>query len=207
MAMPIAEIDCEPRRLDNQHWMLAGQPGLCRNAALLTSCFHLFFNTGVFSAGAWPLLGNLEDPELRRLAQALPATVLRSRADNTTKKYLGAYQRWKSWAEARQGVPSFPVQELHLVLYMQHLSESSESKAAVEEAVHALSWLHGLAGLQPLGGSPLVKTTLEGLRRILTKPKVRKEPVTADMLKAMVEAAGPAPSLTEVRLLAVCLVA
>ena len=36
-------------------------------------------------------------------------------------------------------------------------TESTESKAAVEEAVHALSWLHALAGLQPLGGPPLVK--------------------------------------------------
>ena len=80
-----------------------------------------------------------------------------------------------------------------LVLYTQHLSEFTESKAAVEEAVHALSWLHGVAGLQPLGGLPLVKATLEGLRRILAKPKVRNEPVTADMLKAMVEAAGPTP--------------
>ena len=207
MAMLIAEINCEPGWLDHQHRMRAGQPGLCRNGALLIYRFQLFFNTGVFSAGAWPLLGNLEDPELRRLAQSLPATVLRSRSDSTTKKYLGAFQRWKTWAEARQGVLSFPVHELHLVLYMQHLSESTESKAAVEEAVHALSWLHGLAGLQPFSGSPLVKATLEGLRRILAKPKVRKETVTADMLKAMVEAAGPAPSLTEVRLLAVCLVA
>ena len=155
----------------------------------------------------WPLLSNLEDPELRRLAKSLPATVLRSRADSTTKKYLGAFQRWKIWADARQGVPSFPVQEIHLVLYLQHLSESTGSIAAVEEAVHALSRLHGLAGLHQLGGSPLVKPTLEGLKRILAKPKVRKEPVTADMLKAMVEAAGPDPSLTEVRLLAVCLVA
>ena len=118
MAMSIAEIDCEPGWLDHQHRMQAGQPGLC---------FHLFFNTGVFSAGAWPLLGNLEDPELRRLAQSLPATVLRSRADSTTKKYLGAFRRWKTWAEARQGVPTFLIQELHLVLYMQHLSESTES--------------------------------------------------------------------------------
>ena len=31
--------------------------------------------------------------------------------------------------------------------------------------------------------------------------------MTVDMLKAMVEAAGPEPSLSEVRLLAVCLVA
>ena len=66
-------------------------------------------------------------------------------------------------------------EELHLVLYMQHLSESTESKAAVEEAVHAIM---GTWGLQPLGGSLLVKSTLEGLRRILAKPKVRKEPVT-----------------------------
>ena len=91
------------------------------------------------------------------------------------------------------------------MLYMQHLSESTESKAAVE-AVHALSWLHGFAGLQPLGGLLLVKATLEGLWRILAKLKVRKEPVTVEMLRAMVEAAGAAPSLTEVRLLAVCLV-
>ena len=42
----------------------------------------------------------------------------------------------------------------------------------------------------------------------MAKPKVRKEPVTADMLKAMVEVAGPpAPALMEVRLLVVCLVA
>ena len=34
---------------------------------------------------------------------------------------------------------------------------------------------------------------------MLAKPKVRKEPVTADMLKAMVEATGPEPPLSEVR--------
>ena len=73
--------------------------------------------------------------------------------------------------------------------------------------MHALSWLHELAGLQQLGGSPLVNCTVEGMKRILAKPKVRKEPVTADMLKAMVEAAGPDPPLSDVRLLAVSLVA
>ena len=55
--------------------------------------------------------------------------------------------------------------------------------------------------------SPIVQATLGGLRRELAKPKKCKEPVTAEMLLAMVEAAGPSPSLTEVRLLAICLVA
>ena len=99
-------------------------------------------------AGMWPLLSNLEDPELRRLAQALPATVLKSRADSTSKKYLGTctYRRWKVWADARQGVPSFPVKQVHLVLYMQHLSESTGSKAAVEEAYSACSLMVAWAG-------------------------------------------------------------
>eukprot|EP00731_Ephydatia_muelleri_P006495 Em0003g743a len=50
----------------------------------------------VFSSGVWPLLSNLEDPELGRLAKALPATVLKCKADSATKKYLGAFQRWKT---------------------------------------------------------------------------------------------------------------
>ena len=110
----------------------------------------LLFKPDVMGAGVWPLLKDLEDPELRRLAQSLPATVLRSRADSTTKKYLGVYQRWKTWAEARREVPAFPVKDIHLALYPQHLSESVQSRAAVdlEEAVHALSWLHEVAGLE-----------------------------------------------------------
>lgn len=73
--------------------------------------------------------------------------------------------------------------------------------------MNALSWLHQVAGLQPVSGAPLVQAALAGFRRMLAQPKVRKEPVTAEMLKAMVEAAGPEPSLLEVRLLALCLLA
>eukprot|EP00731_Ephydatia_muelleri_P029823 Em0021g346a len=42
-----------------------------------------FCASGVVTLGVWPLLSNLEDPELRSLVQALPATVLSSRADST----------------------------------------------------------------------------------------------------------------------------
>eukprot|EP00731_Ephydatia_muelleri_P008089 Em0004g427a len=158
----------------------------------------MLFSPDILAAGVWPLMSNLEDPELQRLAAALPDTVLRGKADSTTKKYLGAFRRWKLWAEARQGVPSFPAQDTHIALYLQHLSESVESTSAIEEAVNALSWLHQAAGLQPVSGAPLVQAALAGLRRILAKPKVRKEPVTAEMLKSMVDSAGPEPSLSEV---------
>ena len=140
----------------------------------------------MFSTGVRPLLSNLEDPELQRLARELPSVVLSSRAYSTTKKYLGAYRRWKVWADSRQGVPSFPVRDIHLALYMQHLSESSQSKAAVEEVVHALSWLHKVAGMQAPSDSTLVQSVMEGFRRLLAKPKCPKEPVSVEMLQAMV---------------------
>ena len=61
--------------------------------------------------------------------------------------------------------------------------------------------------MQAPSDSPLVQSVMEGFRRLLAKPKCPKEPVSVEMLQAMVEAAGPSPSLTEVRLLAICLVA
>ena len=49
--------------------------------------------------------------------------------------------------------------------------------------------LHGLVGLQPWGGGglPLVQATLVGLKHTLARLKVRKEPITADKLKALKE--------------------
>ena len=72
--------------------------------------------------------------------------------------------------------------------------------------MHALSRLHQVAGLNHVGASPLVSVTLAGIR-IVARPKVRQDPETVEMLQAMVEAAGMKPSLTEVRLSAVCLLA
>ena len=73
--------------------------------------------------------------------------------------------------------------------------------------MHAVSWLHQVNGLPSIAGSPIVQATLGDLRRELAKPKKCNEPVTAEMLLAMVEVAGPSTSLTEVCLLAICLVA
>ena len=70
----------------------------------------------MFSAGDWPLLRDLQKPELQQLAAGLPDVMLSGRADSTTKKYLSAFQRWKVWAESMGIVPSFPVKGMHQTL-------------------------------------------------------------------------------------------
>lgn len=95
--------------------------------------------------GPWSLLRELDDPDLRRLADALPETVLKSRADSTVKKYLGAFKRWRQWALEHQ-LQEFPVAAYHVVLYLQHIAQTSGSKAAMEEVTYSLAWAHGVAG-------------------------------------------------------------
>ena len=46
-----------------------------------------------------------------------------------------------------------------------------------------------------VGDAPLVQVTLAGLRNELVWPKMCKEPVTADMLRAMVDLMGQEPLL------------
>ena len=140
-------------------------------------CMQYVLSLDILSHGSWRLLDELKDPELKALASKLPYSVLHSRADSTVRKYLGAYRRWRTWATAHNLKP-IPAKPHEVALYLQHLAELSKSKAAVEEACNALSWIHSSAGLVSPMVDPFVKATLGGLQRLLTKPVIKKEPIT-----------------------------
>ena len=154
--------------------------------------------------GSWKLLDELDDPELKDLASRLPSTVLHSRADSTVKKYLSAFRRWKAWTATHKLSP-LPAKPHEFALYLQHLSEKTKSKAAVEEACNALAWMHSSAGLTTPSSHPLVRATLEGLQRTLANPIVKKEPITVEMLEAMVRDANSSGTLSDLRLITACL--
>ena len=137
----------------------------------------------------------------------IQSTVLASRAHSTTTKHLYAFPRWKNWADAHSEVVVFPVCETDFALYLQHLGDTVGSKSTVEEAVNAVGWVHQLAGYPTLAESSFVRIVLDGLQRNLARPKVLKEPVTPDMLSGLVTSLGEAPSLTDVHLVAACLLA
>ena len=60
------------------------------------------------------------------------------------------------------------------------------------------------AGLISPLSDPLVRTTLEGLQRSLAKPVVKKEPVTVEMLEAIVADAQQSGTLMDLRLATAC---
>ena len=155
----------------------------------------------MLSKGSWQGLKRQEDPELQRLAEGLISSALHGKAPATTMKYLGSFRRWKSWALVHR-LQVFPASESHIVLYLQHLAETKESKSAVEEAVNSLAWVHSLACLPSPTKSPFVQIVQEGLRRSLAKPVKKKEPFTVKMLKAIASDAIEGGSLADLRLAA-----
>ena len=166
----------------------------------------MFSSADVLSLGSWQSLKVQEDPRLKQLAEGLYDTVLRGKASSTTKKYLGGFKRWKTWA-LDHNLQVFPAKECHVVLYLQHLGETKGSKAAIEEAVNALAWVHSLSGQPSPTASPFVQVVLDGLRRAHAKPVKKKEPFTAEMLKAIACHAIERDSLADTRLAAACLLA
>ena len=100
----------------------------------------------------------------------------------------------------------FPANEQRVALYLQHLGEKLKSRSAVE-AVNAPNWVHSLAGVQSPTNAPLVQTTAEGLRRSLARPVQKKTPMSVDILSEIVENAEANPSLSNIRLATVCLLA
>ena len=106
---------------------------------------------------------------------------------------------------AKEELSVFPVKTTHFALYLQHVGEATKSKAAVEEAVNAISWLQRLGG-RP-GRNSLIKSVVEGFQRQLAQPKRKKKPVKPDMLKEIVTSTIANPTLTRIRLSAICLLA
>ena len=160
----------------------------------------------MLSIGKWAKLRDLEDTDLKRLASHLPSTILQCRATSTTKKYLGGFKRWKQWATDHR-IPVIPADPCQVALYLQHLGESKNSRAAVEEAVNCLSWVHTMAGLTSPAADPLVRVTLEGLKRACAKPIQKKAPFSVEMLQAIVQDSRKNNSLANIRLATVCLLA
>ena len=57
----------------------------------------------------------------------------------------------------------------------------------LEEACNALSWVYSSAGLLPITVDSFVKANLESLQRTMAKPVVKKEPITTEILEAIVQ--------------------
>ena len=65
-----------------------------------------------------------------------------------------------------------------------------------------------MAGLSKISAHPLVSLMVSESQRLLRRPKVKKDPVTPEMLKALMESkiTDKSPSISDLRTVALCLI-
>jgi hypothetical protein len=96
--------------------------------------FLLLDVSDVFSQGIWAGIKELNDPDLRKLAEGLPQVVMMAREDGTVKQYMYGFRRWKTWTQNHVDISCLPADSLHVALYLVSLIQSSSSPSPVLSA-------------------------------------------------------------------------
>ena len=170
-------------------------------------CLSAYLCSDVFTSGIWSDLSTVQDPELQQLAKSLPNLVLQGRAISTVKKYSGAYNRWRIWADTKPEIGStLPPLPIHIALYLNFLAQTAKTSSPIIEAVSALSWVNQIATVEDTTTHPLVVQLLAGIKKKLACATTKKEPVTPDILSTLVSRFGQQDaSLADIRTLSICL--
>lgn len=146
----------------------------------------------LFSVGRWTsLFDSAQDSSLLKLAESLPNYCLKSKAENTVKKYRYAFKNFSKWCKTfKPTIDHLPASDVHVALYLAYLANTFDSSSKIEEATHAITWAHDMAGFPNPCDSTFVKFVKEGCIREHSHPVVKKEPISSDILSAVVEKFG-----------------
>ena len=91
-----------------------------------------------------------------------------------------------------------PAQPIFVALYLRHLLNSAKTISPIDIAVNSIRLGHILAGLPSPTEHPLVKSTYEGCKRILARPRVPKDPVQPHMLEKLIQKHGHTTASIEI---------
>lgn len=155
----------------------------------------------VFTVGQWSELDNYSD-DLSLLKKCLPELCMSARADSTNKKYRYAFNAFCKWSNLHNICP-LPASKMSVSLYLAHITQSAKSGSKLNEVTFAISWAHRLAGLPDPCKSDLVNLVNEGAQRKIGHLVKKKEPITRDMLKQMVDTFKN--GLKDIRITCMCL--
>ena len=173
----------------------------------LLACFLYFcFLQGAAAFSA--LAGHFTNPELSRLASCWPSRCLGAKADSTTERYSRSFDKFRLWAASYKEISVLPSNFLSVAIYLEFLLQSNSSYPALEAALYGIRWAHNLYEFSDPCDSNLVKGILESAKRSLSRPVVKKEPVTPDMIfKICQKFASVYASLSDLRTAAICVTA
>ena len=132
-------------------------------------------------------------------SRRIPDIATNSKAVTTNKKYDGYFHKFADWCKL-YGFSPLPAKVNTVCVFLSHLVEKKVSVALLDSYFYTINWKHNLSLLNNPCEDKLAKMTLEGSKRILAAPVKRKEPVTVDMLRKIINLYSSNLNLKSVRL-------
>ena len=142
----------------------------------------------------------IEDQRFQHLRKFLLTFCLKARADNTLNQYRYTFKAFCRWCDAfLPPISSLPAAEEQVAIYIISLAKDSKSSGKIQSSINAISWAFYRSVCIYLRS--LKK---EGSIRDTSKPVLKKEPITPDYLKLLVQRSR-SDNLFNMQTLSMCL--
>ena len=123
-------------------------------------------------------------------------------------RYDKAFTYWNSWCTQHK-IETFSANAEDISKYLIHLYLINAPYSRMESAFYAIKWKYDCNPnvlVNPCDRR-FLHIVLQGLKKLLHKPIVKKEPITPDILKAIADKYGTSVNLKDSRLCAMLLIA
>jgi len=81
-----------------------------------------------------------------------------------------------------KGFPASPAHPIHVGMYLSILIDEGKSSNVVSSAFYAIKWLHNINDLVDPTESAIVKNILESVKRLNSRPVLKKDVISREML-------------------------
>ena len=173
---------------------------------LAKKCFLCFSYSGHLYEGIWSLQQNTQDDEIKALSNTLPFIIESALANSTNKKYLHGWKTWADWSSSKQEVSLCPADPFYVAIFLNHVLFISGKKGSIVTAFYGIRWGHHVMGFESPTDHPFVQLAFEGCQRLCKSETTKKEPITSEMIKSVVQKfGGENASIPDLRFLITCL--
>lgn len=132
------------------------------------------------------------------LAEKMCEYIVKSRSENTSKKYMSSFNRWSKFI-TNKGKSAIPANSMHVALYLTHLLNIGCSFHVISSTVYAIKWAHSILGYKNPTEHPFIKNIVEASKRNNKARVIKKEVVTTKDLVLLCDIYADSNNLLEVR--------
>ena len=145
--------------------------------------------------------------KLKQLKQVVIKQLLTSRANcsSTAKRYISEIRKFVCWCQGFGVEVQLPFDCVTIAMYLSQCFQQSNSSASLTLVCSAIKWFHTFVPVNNPLDNNFCRNILESAKRCSGKPVSKKTPLSADIIKLIIDSyAGPQCSLKHLRIATIC---